>query len=377
MPLDESFDGSAEDRRPNTPSPAPRDLDPATGQADCHRRRDGSAEDRRPNTPSPPRLSSSPRLCEKPAPAPDAGRALEGEAPPPTPSPEEEGAFEVPASSLPDGEGLREGSLPPEGVGHPHPASPSRGRSTRKIACQATSAVAYTGPAPEADDPLLAFAPYLHPHPRSNSITPERQRQFVATLAATGIVTQAARSIGKSMEALYRLRAKPGAEGFAAAWDAALERGVQRLEDCALERALQGTPTPIVSGGKLLGTWNKPDNALLRFLLQHRLPARYANDSHVAPGHPLYERIRKEVLEQRARETEQSQAEIFASLDRKLALIRRRRGADGVWRSTYDGPGEADRDDEASDPPDSAMTDGRIGDAGMQAANAGETDPRG
>jgi len=37
---------------------------------------------------------------------------------------------------------------------------------------------------------------------------------------------------GKSMEALYRLRAKPGAEGFAAAWDAALEHGVQRLEDC-------------------------------------------------------------------------------------------------------------------------------------------------
>ena len=80
---------------------------------------------------------------------------------------------------------------------------------------------------------MLVFTPYLHPHPRSNSITPERQRRFVATLAATGIVTQAARSIGKSMEALYRLRAKPGAEGFAAAWDAALERGVQRLEDCA------------------------------------------------------------------------------------------------------------------------------------------------
>ena len=158
----------------------------------------------------------------------------------------------MPASSLPDGEGLREGSLPPEGVGHPHPASPSRGRSTRKIACQATSAVAYTGPAPEADDPLLAFAPYLHPHPRSNSITPERQRRFIATLAATGIVTQAARESsfrpplrymrrrGKSTEALHKLRSKPGAEGFAAAWDAALERGVQRLEDCA--RFLCGLP---------------------------------------------------------------------------------------------------------------------------------------
>ncbi|WP_226660887.1 hypothetical protein [Alteriqipengyuania lutimaris] len=112
--------------------------------------------------------------------------------------------------------------------------------------------MAYTGTEPDADDPLLAFALYLHPHPRSNSITPERQRRFIATLAATGIVTQAARESsfclplrymrrrGKSMEALDKLRAKPGAEGFAAAWDAALERGVQRLEDCA--RFLCGLP---------------------------------------------------------------------------------------------------------------------------------------
>ena len=140
----------------------------------------------------------------------------------------------------------------------PHPSTPSPDPSEqgivtweaicqRREARQATSAVAYTGAEPDADDPLLAFAPYIPPHPRSNSITPERQRRFVATLAATGLVTQAARSIGKSMEALYKLRARPGAEGVAAAWDAALERGVQRLEDCALERALKGTPTPIVS----------------------------------------------------------------------------------------------------------------------------------
>ncbi|WP_231680594.1 hypothetical protein [Citromicrobium sp. WPS32] len=42
------------------------------------------------------------------------------------------------------------------------------------------------------------------------------------------------------MEVLYKLRAKAGAEGFAAVWDAALERGVQRLEDCA--RFLCGLP---------------------------------------------------------------------------------------------------------------------------------------
>ena len=293
MPTDESFDGSAEDRRPNTPSPAPRDPASAPGQADCHRQWDESAEDRRPNTPS-----------TAPHDLATASGAL---------------------ASLPDGEGLREGSLPSVGVDHPHPTSPSRGMSTRKIARQATSAVAYTGPTPDADDPLLSFAPYLHPHPRSNSITPERQRRFIATLAATGIVTQAARSIGKSMEALYKLRARPGAEGFAAAWDAALERGVQRLEDCALERALKGTPTPIVSGGKLLGTWDKPDNALLRFLLQHRLPQRYGIQN-LGPGHPVYESIRREVLEEQRRKDAVSEQEVFDSLEKKLALIRERYG---------------------------------------------------
>ncbi len=233
-------------------------------------------------------------------------------------------AKNMPQTSLPDGEGSREGGLPPEGVDPPHPTSPSRGRSKRKIPRQATSAAAYTGAEPEADDPLLGFAPYLHARPRSNSITPERQRRFVATLAATGIVTQAARSIGKSMEALYKLRAKPGAEGFAAAWDAALERGMQRLEDCALERAIAGTPTPIVSGGKLLGTWDKPDNNLLRFLLQHRLPQRYA--AQVLPGHPVYEAIRAEVLAAQRREDAAEEAALFASLEAKLALIRKRTG---------------------------------------------------
>ena len=111
---------------------------------------------------------------------------------------------------------------------------------TRAIARQATSAVAHTAPEPATDDPLLAFEPYIHKQPRSNSITPNKQRRFIASLAATGIVTQAAMSIGKSMEALYKLRNKPGAEGFAAAWDAALERGVQRLEDCV--RFLSGLP---------------------------------------------------------------------------------------------------------------------------------------
>ena len=169
-------------------------------------------------------------------------------------------------------------------------------RPTRKTPRQATSLVAYApAPEPEDDDPLLAFAPYLHACPRSNSIPPDKQRKFIAVLAATGIVSQAARSIGKSMEALYKLRHRPGSEEFSAAWDAAVERGLTRLEDCALERALQGTATPIVRGGQIVDWYGKPDNGMLRFLLQQRLPQRYGSRA-IQPGHPVWEAVREAVL---------------------------------------------------------------------------------
>ncbi len=197
--------------------------------------------------------------------------------------------------------------------------------STRAIAAQATSSAAHIAPLPDEDDPLLAFAPYLHKAPRRNSITPDLQRRFVATLAATGIVKQAAKSVGKSLEALYKLRHRPGAEGFAAAWDAALDRGVQRLEDCALERAIQGTPTPIVSGGEILGHWDKPDNHLLRFLLQQRLPQRYAvRAQELGPGHPAYDELTRQLLDQVDAHRERMENQVLA---RAMAMhtYRRRR----------------------------------------------------
>jgi hypothetical protein len=171
------------------------------------------------------------------------------------------------------------------------PASPPV--PTRAIGRQATSAAAFVAPPPEDDDPLLAFAPYLHRQPRANSITPDCQRRFVATLAATGIVKQAARSVGKSLEALYKLRARPGAEGFAAAWDAALEWGVLRLEDCALERALNGGWS--LEDGFDVDGWRGRGDALLIYLLQHR--TRFRVDARdIVPGHPIYQHIRAEVL---------------------------------------------------------------------------------
>ena len=177
-------------------------------------------------------------------------------------------------------------SEPPEAS----PAPAAFRRSHHAQPWNATSAAAWWGEVPAEDDPLLAFAPYVHKAPKRTSITPDLQRAFVAVLAATGIVSQAARSIGKSMEALYALRKKPGAQGFAAAWDEAARWGIDRIEDCALERVLNGIESALPPGR---------GDALLIQLLRTRTGFR-VDERDVVPGHPLYERIRAEVLAEKS-----------------------------------------------------------------------------
>lgn len=67
--------------------------------------------------------------------------------------------------------------------------------------------------------------PAFHPVPvnaRHDGWTVERQADFIGTLAETRSVLAAARAVSMSRESAYRLRRRPGAAGFAAAWDIAL-----------------------------------------------------------------------------------------------------------------------------------------------------------
>jgi len=194
----------------------------------------------------------------------------------------------------------------------------------RAIPSQATSYVTAPPSPVEASDPLLDFAPVPHVAPRRNSITPDRQRKFIAHLAATGIVRQAAKHIGASLEALYKLRNRPGAEGFRAAWDMAVDRGVSRLEDCALARAIEGEERLVVSAGKVLGTERRHNEALVMFFLRQRRADRYGPD--IRAGHPLYERIRAEVLAEQAA-NRPSKEQVLASINAKLDRMRERRAA--------------------------------------------------
>ena len=199
---------------------------------------------------------------------------------------------------------------------------PSKLTTTSPRPGRRTSRTAFADLPPQPDDPLLGFAPYLHAAPRRNSITPDRQQAFIAALAASGIVTQAARQIGASLEALYRLRNQPGAEQFALAWEAAIDRGIARLEDCALERAIAGEERLVMRGGEVVARWTRYDTGLLMFLLRQRRAGRWNSEAaqfaSLRPGHPVYERLRAEWAGEDAR----SEQEVLDSIDAMIDQMR-------------------------------------------------------
>jgi hypothetical protein len=104
--------------------------------------------------------------------------------------------------------------------------------------------------------------------PRHDGWTPERQRAFIGALADTGCVSRAARYVNMSMEGAYWLRRQAGSDSFRAAWEAALNLGVQRLKDEVYERALEGQLQPVFIGGKLKGFKRVKNDRLLMFALR-------------------------------------------------------------------------------------------------------------
>jgi hypothetical protein len=122
---------------------------------------------------------------------------------------------------------------------------------------------------------------------RHDGWTPERQRGFIAALAEIGSVKHAAQRIGMSTDGAYQLRRQKGADSFAAAWLAALDQGVQRLEDIALERAIHGIEVPVYSYGKLVGTRRVFNDRLLMFLLRNRAHDRYPEGAIRGASRPV------------------------------------------------------------------------------------------
>ena len=109
---------------------------------------------------------------------------------------------------------------------------------------------------------------------RRDGWTSARQRAFVTAIAAGLGNSGAARAVGKSRQSAYRLREKPGAESFAAAWDRALAYARSRPPACGStiqERVFDGIERPIRVGGKVAAVRRVYDGRALAMILRAHL----------------------------------------------------------------------------------------------------------
>ena len=135
-------------------------------------------------------------------------------------------------------------------------------------------------PAPPAVPQTRRRIPAFHPVPvaeRRDGWTPARQAAFIGYLAETRSVAAAAKRVMMGRESAYRLRKRPGAAGFAAAWDAALGKSHTPVTLSAAKatglpayyRLKVGLAQVIVYGERYSGThWKEDRNALMQHLGQ-------------------------------------------------------------------------------------------------------------
>jgi hypothetical protein len=122
--------------------------------------------------------------------------------------------------------------------------------------------------------------PAFHPVPvggRKDGWTPGRQAAFIGFLAEKRSVEAACRTVSMGKESAYRLRKRPGAAGFAAAWDAALGKPHSAVDLASAKstglaaeyRSRMGLLQVVMERGRCVGTyWKKDNNALLQHLAQ-------------------------------------------------------------------------------------------------------------
>ena len=124
--------------------------------------------------------------------------------------------------------------------------------------------------------PRICFTP-VPLKARHDGWTPARQRHFIHVLAVTKSITRACKAVGMSAVTAYALRKRPGAAGFAAAWDAALGKPHAPVDLASAKstglpadyRFRTGLLQVIMYAGRYATTRCKDDNnALLQHLAQ-------------------------------------------------------------------------------------------------------------
>lgn len=106
---------------------------------------------------------------------------------------------------------------------------------------------------------LPHFIPVPLARSRKDGWTPARQRIFLAALAATGVVSRAAKAAEMGVTSAYNLRRRKGAESFAAAWDQVERAARERALAYVIEHVINGETRPRFYRGRFVGTVHRVD----------------------------------------------------------------------------------------------------------------------
>jgi hypothetical protein len=186
---------------------------------------------------------------------------------------------------------------------------------------------AVTGLVEVTDEPI-EFTPVPRRRKRSNGWTEDRQRLFIAALEECGYIARAARAAGMSARSYYRLLEAEGADSFAKAVDQAMARGVERVREEAMLRALHGSWVPVVRRGRVVRMEFRHNDKLALGLLSGRNGRSVAEQREQAVSRRRFRLLRNELdrtqKEERARR-EAIWAEHQAIIDNPPAPVARPR----------------------------------------------------
>ncbi len=164
---------------------------------------------------------------------------------------------------------------------------------------------------------LFSFSPVPSQRRRADGWTPKKQIIFIEALAELGNVADAANRAGMGRASVYTLRDRPGAESFAAAWEAAQQVGFEKLQDMAMDRAINGELVPYYFHGELVGERRRYDNRLLIFMMQQTISRRYGQ---LATESRKQEAAQEAAQKQKVADSPDARAELLV----KLNLMRSR-----------------------------------------------------
>lgn len=123
-------------------------------------------------------------------------------------------------------------------------------------------------------------------------------KTFLDHLGETASVAGAAAKAKIQRSTLYQLRKHDAA--FAARWEEARKLGIERLEDEAMQRTLDGVQKPVFYAGQQIASVQHFNDRLLQFLLKAHKPETYDRPRATAAA-PLPFDLVKRVMAAEAR----------------------------------------------------------------------------